>query len=188
MFNVGPGEVIIVALVLLIAVGPEQLPGVIRRVGRTVSQVRSMTDGLRQDFMAGMDEIERAADPKTWAEDEASAPSKVKPSNNIAAQNSSASLKAASTETPAVEPESTDGEVAAGANAEAEVEVEADKIEDGAKDQTTGRSPEPPATNGATDDAATATADAEADPPDTADQDLADPGASRDDGEREESL
>lgn len=27
-----------------------------------------MTDSLRADFMSGMDEIERATDPKTWAE------------------------------------------------------------------------------------------------------------------------
>ena len=67
VFNIGPGEIIIVALVLLIAVGPEQLPGVIRRAGRAVSQARSMTEGLRSDFMAGMDEIERATDPNAWA-------------------------------------------------------------------------------------------------------------------------
>ena len=67
VFNIGPGEIIIVALVLLIAVGPEQLPGVIRRAGRVVSQARSMTEGLRSDFMAGMDEIERATDPNAWA-------------------------------------------------------------------------------------------------------------------------
>ena len=59
---------ILIALVLLIAVGPEQLPGVIRRTGRLVSQVRSMSEGLRRDFMDSMDEIDRASDPRKWAD------------------------------------------------------------------------------------------------------------------------
>lgn len=71
MFNIGPAELLVIGLVLLIAVGPEQLPGVIRRVGSTVAQMRSMTDGLRSEFMAGLDEIERATDVKRWsAEDD----------------------------------------------------------------------------------------------------------------------
>lgn len=68
MFNIGPAELLIIGLVLLIAVGPEQLPGVIRRVGSTVAQARSMTDGLRSEFMAGLDEIERAADVERWSD------------------------------------------------------------------------------------------------------------------------
>ncbi|MGB5760802.1 MAG: twin-arginine translocase TatA/TatE family subunit, partial [Acidimicrobiales bacterium] len=67
MFNVGPGEIIVIALVLLIAVGPEQLPSLIRRIGSAVAQVRGMTDSLRSEFMAGLDEIDRAVDPNAWA-------------------------------------------------------------------------------------------------------------------------
>ena len=58
---------ILIALVLLIAVGPEQLPGVIRRTGRVVGQLKTMSDNLRRDFNASLDEIERAADVKSWA-------------------------------------------------------------------------------------------------------------------------
>ncbi len=57
---------ILIALVLLIAVGPEQLPGVIRRTGKVVGQFKTMTDNLRRDFSASLDEIERAADVKSW--------------------------------------------------------------------------------------------------------------------------
>lgn len=67
MFNIGPAELLIIGLVLLIAVGPEQLPSVIRRAGSTVAQFRSMTDGLRSEFMAGLDEIERATDIESWS-------------------------------------------------------------------------------------------------------------------------
>jgi sec-independent protein translocase protein TatB len=70
VFNTGPAELIVIIIVLLIAVGPEQLPDVIRSVGRWVSQARSMTEGLRSEFMAGLDEIERTADPRRWESDE----------------------------------------------------------------------------------------------------------------------
>ncbi len=70
MFNIGAGEMILIALVLLIAVGPEQLPGVIRRTGRVVGQLKTMSDNLRRDFNASLDEIERATDVKGWAEAE----------------------------------------------------------------------------------------------------------------------
>ncbi|MEM7322388.1 MAG: twin-arginine translocase TatA/TatE family subunit [Actinomycetota bacterium] len=78
MFNIGAGEMIVIALILLMAVGPEQLPGLIRRVGRTVSEVRGMTEGLRAEFMSGLEEIERATDPEAWAAG-GNEPTKVKP-------------------------------------------------------------------------------------------------------------
>ncbi len=64
-----------IALVLLIAVGPEQLPAVIRRAGRAAAQARSMTESLRSEFMSGLDDIERAADPNAWAA--SASPSKI---------------------------------------------------------------------------------------------------------------
>ncbi len=67
-FNIGAGEMMLIAIVLLIAVGPEQLPGVIRRVGRTMGQLKSMSDRLRDDFMAGMNQIDEATDVKSWAD------------------------------------------------------------------------------------------------------------------------
>lgn len=67
MFNVGAGEMILIALVLLIAVGPEQLPGVIRRTGRVVGHLKTMSENLRRDFNTSLNEIERAADVKGWA-------------------------------------------------------------------------------------------------------------------------
>lgn len=65
-FNLGGAEVLVIAMVALIAVGPEQLPGVMRKVGQFLAQARSMTAGLRDEFMAGMDEVTDMADPSTW--------------------------------------------------------------------------------------------------------------------------
>lgn len=64
MLNIGPGEVLVIALVALIFVGPDQLPGVLRRLGRSMSQLKTMADGLKREFMSGMEEL----DPSKWDE------------------------------------------------------------------------------------------------------------------------
>ena len=65
-FNLGGAEILVIALVALIAVGPEQLPSVLRKLGRFVSQARSITAGLRDEFMSGLDEVKEVADPESW--------------------------------------------------------------------------------------------------------------------------
>ncbi len=65
MFGIGGGEFLVIALVALIAVGPEQLPSVMRKFGSYVAQLRSMADGVRGEFMAGVEEL----DPVKWTGD-----------------------------------------------------------------------------------------------------------------------
>lgn len=65
MFNIGGGEILVIALIALIAVGPEQLPSVMRKMGGFVNQVRTMTTGIRDEFMSAVDE----ADPNKWMGD-----------------------------------------------------------------------------------------------------------------------
>ncbi|MEM9134378.1 MAG: twin-arginine translocase TatA/TatE family subunit [Actinomycetota bacterium] len=65
-FNMGGAEILVIALVALIAIGPEQLPSVMRKVGGFVGQARSITSGLRDEFMSGMDEIKDVADVEKW--------------------------------------------------------------------------------------------------------------------------
>jgi sec-independent protein translocase protein TatB len=65
MFNIGGAELLVIALIALVVVGPEQLPAVMRKVGGFVSQVRGMTTGLRDEFMSGVDEI----NPNNWMGD-----------------------------------------------------------------------------------------------------------------------
>lgn len=55
----------VIALVALIAVGPEQLPSVMRKIGGYAAQVRRMSEGVRSEFMSGMDEL----DPTNWMGD-----------------------------------------------------------------------------------------------------------------------
>ncbi len=69
MLNIGAAELLVIGVVALIVVGPEQLPTLIRRVGKVVGQVRNMTDGLKKDFMETVDEtkdFKNAVDPTSW--------------------------------------------------------------------------------------------------------------------------
>ncbi len=65
-FNIGGGEILVIAMVALIAVGPEQLPSVLRKAGKAMAQVRAMTTGLRDEFMSGIDEVTEIAKPEAW--------------------------------------------------------------------------------------------------------------------------
>ncbi len=47
-----PNEVLIIALVALIVLGPKRLPGAIRSIGRTFRQVREFSTNVRQEMDA----------------------------------------------------------------------------------------------------------------------------------------
>jgi sec-independent protein translocase protein TatB len=55
MFGIGFGEIIIVAIVLIIFVGPEQLPSLMRTLGKALRTMRQASLELRQTI--GIDEI-----------------------------------------------------------------------------------------------------------------------------------
>jgi sec-independent protein translocase protein TatB len=65
-FNVGGYEVLVIAVVALIVIGPEQLPTVLRKVGRYAAQVRSMATGLREEFMSGLGDVSDLTDLDSW--------------------------------------------------------------------------------------------------------------------------
>ena len=54
--NVGGAEVFIVAVIALIAVGPEQLPGVIRKVGQSAAKIRAVANNMKSEFMSELDD------------------------------------------------------------------------------------------------------------------------------------
>ena len=56
MLNVGGGELLVIALIALIALGPEQLPSVMRKLGALSAQLRNVTTGLKDEFMSGLDQ------------------------------------------------------------------------------------------------------------------------------------
>ena len=125
-FNIGGGEILVIALVALIAVGPEQLPSVLRKLGRFVAQARTVTSNLRDEFMSGLDEVNDFANPEKWtgsgtdddpvvprgfAERQATEDAAAKPAvNEIAAANA---MRAAEPETVDPEPAASTADAAA---------------------------------------------------------------------------
>jgi sec-independent protein translocase protein TatB len=71
MFDVAPTELLLVAIVALIVIGPKDLPRVLRTVGQWVGKAR----GVARQFRSGFDEMIREAEladmEKKWAEENA---------------------------------------------------------------------------------------------------------------------
>jgi sec-independent protein translocase protein TatB len=71
MFDVAPSELMLVAVVALLVIGPKDLPRVLRTVGQWVGKAR----GVARQFRSGFDDMVREAElaelEKKWAEDNA---------------------------------------------------------------------------------------------------------------------
>ncbi len=50
MFNLSGSELVFLLVAGLVVLGPERLPGVIRRVGKVYGEVRRATAGLEKEF------------------------------------------------------------------------------------------------------------------------------------------
>jgi Tat protein translocase TatB subunit len=48
MFGIGFGEMVIIAVILLLAVGPKQLPALMKTVGKGMREMRKASDELRK--------------------------------------------------------------------------------------------------------------------------------------------
>ena len=60
MFGIGFGEMLIIGVVLLLAVGPRQLPALMKTVGKGLRDVRRAAEDLRRS--TGIDELLRDED------------------------------------------------------------------------------------------------------------------------------
>lgn len=58
MFNIGWTEMLVIAIVLIIVVGPKDLPALLRTFGRTMTQLRSMAGEFRSQFDEALKEAE----------------------------------------------------------------------------------------------------------------------------------
>lgn len=68
MFNFGWGEIVLIGIVALIAIGPKELPTVLRSVGQMMAKVRRMAAEFQGQFQEALREAE-IADLKKQAED-----------------------------------------------------------------------------------------------------------------------
>src|SRR5947209_15361505 len=60
MFDLGWGKIIIIAVVALIAIGPKELPAVLRTVGQYMGKIRRMASEFQGQFQEAMREAEMA--------------------------------------------------------------------------------------------------------------------------------
>jgi len=68
MFDIGWGELVVIGIVALIAIGPKELPTVLRTLGQYMGKVRRMASEFQGQFQEAMREAEMA-DLKKQAED-----------------------------------------------------------------------------------------------------------------------
>ena len=66
MFDVGWSELVVVGVVALVVIGPKELPGVIRSVGRAVGKLRTMAGEFRAQFDDAMREADLHEVKKTF--------------------------------------------------------------------------------------------------------------------------
>ena len=58
MFDIGASELLVVGVVALVVIGPKELPGVLRSVGRTVGKIRTMAGEFQAQFSDALREAE----------------------------------------------------------------------------------------------------------------------------------
>ena len=58
MFDIGWTEMLVVAVVAIIVVGPKDLPGMLRTVGKTIKKVRGMAGDFQRQFDDALKEAE----------------------------------------------------------------------------------------------------------------------------------
>jgi sec-independent protein translocase protein TatB len=83
MFDIGWGELVVIGIVALIAIGPKELPTVLRTLGQYMGKVRRMAAEFQGQFQEAMREAEMA-DLKKQAEDLTSSVSEIASFNPLA--------------------------------------------------------------------------------------------------------
>jgi sec-independent protein translocase protein TatB len=68
MFDIGWSELVVIAVVALIAIGPKELPGVLRTVGQWMGKARRMAAEFQGQFQEALREAEMADLKKSFDE------------------------------------------------------------------------------------------------------------------------
>ena len=121
MFDIGYSELLLIAVVALVVIGPKDLPRVMRMVGGWVGKGRAMTRHVRAGFDTMMREAELDEMQKQWAKQNEEI---MRATPSLATDDWMGVTDTPAAETPASEPFSvTDESARAAAVTEAEVEV-----------------------------------------------------------------
>ena len=57
VFNVGPEKILLILLIALIVLGPEELPGVARKIGNVMRELRRMSTGFESELRSAFDQV-----------------------------------------------------------------------------------------------------------------------------------
>lgn len=71
MFGIGLTEMIVIGIIALVLIGPDQLPDVARTIGRFLNELRRSTDEIKDQFTQTLDVIETSKDHVNHSFDEA---------------------------------------------------------------------------------------------------------------------
>jgi sec-independent protein translocase protein TatA len=55
VLNLGGGEILVIALIALLVLGPNRLPGAGRQIGKALAEFRRMSSGVQEDLRQAMD-------------------------------------------------------------------------------------------------------------------------------------
>lgn len=69
MFDVGSSELLMIAIVAIVVIGPKDLPRALYKLGQIVSKARGMTRHFRSGIDAMVREVEMEELQKKWAEE-----------------------------------------------------------------------------------------------------------------------
>ena len=74
MFNVGGPEIVVILLVALMILGPDQLPKAMRTFGNVMAEVRKVTGGIQAEIHKAMDSIDTSGPTSDRPHSESEAP------------------------------------------------------------------------------------------------------------------
>lgn len=82
MPQIGPLEIMAVAVIALVVFGPQRLPEIARNIGKAINEVRRMTSDMKSELRDGMSSTDvdaTAADATAPAADDPEVPEPAKP-------------------------------------------------------------------------------------------------------------
>ena len=56
MLNLSTGELLVIAVIALVVLGPERLPGAARQAGRAIAELRKISSGFQREMQDAMRE------------------------------------------------------------------------------------------------------------------------------------
>ncbi|MFD2235891.1 Sec-independent protein translocase protein TatB [Aureimonas populi] len=134
MFEIGWIELLVIAIVLIVVVGPKDLPGMLRTFGRTTGQLRRMAGDFRRQFddairEAELDEIRKAANEARKLDPTSDIRKAMNPMKAVGDEIRSSLKAAAKAPEPRVPPADEGAKPAPAAEAKPKVPAEAEKVE-----------------------------------------------------------